>query len=564
MDALLVGLFIVALAVLAWLWQALVTMFRRAQGTIKGRVVLASLVLVALVAYRTWQSSGSGSLFTAEAEVMTVLAGSELRDLEPFFEDIARETGVQLELNYIGTLDGVDAIVSGREVDAAWFSHGKYLALVDRGRIAAQETIMLSPVVMGIKQSLAEDWGWTDGDVTWQDIADRAESGELEFAMTNPASSNSGFTALMGVVAAFADTADAPQLEDIETAAPRLTDFFAGQALTSGSSGWLAESYVREQDRLDGLVNYESVLLELNESGQLREPLHLLYPAEGIVTADYPLMLLNNDKREDFDKLVAYLRSEDFQRRMMSETQRRPVIPQVPLADSFPNDLLIELPFPGSGEVVESILFAYLDEVRIPSHAVFVLDVSGSMEGERIAQLKEAVENLTGLDDSLTGRFARFSARERVTLVPFRGQVQDAVYFDIDNADADSDTMQQIRNYVSTLQADGGTAIYSSLAQAYRYLENVREEDQSRSQERYYSIVLMSDGENTEDTTLRDFERFFTGLAPTTRVIKTFPVLFGNANEEEMIEVAELTGGRVFDGRSEALSLVFKQIRGYQ
>jgi len=41
-------------------------------------------------------------------------------------------------------------------------------------------------------------------------------------------------------------------------------------------------------------------------------------------------------------------------------------------------------------------------------------------------------------------------------------------------------------------------------------------------------------------------------------------VLFGNANEEEMIEVAELTGGRVFDGRSEALSLVFKQIRGYQ
>jgi Ca-activated chloride channel family protein len=186
------------------------------------------------------------------------------------------------------------------------------------------------------------------------------------------------------------------------------------------------------------------------------------------------------------------------------------------------------------------------------------------MEGQRIAQLKEAVENLTGLDDSLTGRFARFSARERITLVPFRGQVQDAVYFEIDSAEADSDTMQQIRNYVSTLQADGGTAIYSSLAQAYRYLENVREEDQTRGQERYYSIVLMSDGENTEDTTLRDFERFFTGLAPTTRTIKTFPVLFGNANEEEMTDVAELTGGRVFDGRSETLSLVFKQIRGYQ
>lgn len=536
-------------------------MFKKSSG----RLVVIILVIVAFFGWRSFQSGGPTPLFGGtQAEVMTVLAGSELRDLEPFFDTIARETGVRLELDYIGTLDGVDAIVGGRDVDAAWFSHGKYLALVDRGRIVAQETIMLSPVVMGVKESLAEQWGWTERAVTWQDIADRAASGDLDFAMTNPASSNSGFTALMGVVAAFADTADAPQLADIEAAAPRLTDFFAGQALTSGSSGWLAESYVREQDRLDGLVNYESVLLELNESGNLREPLHLLYPEEGIVTADYPLMLLDSDKREDFDRLVTYLRSEEFQRRMMLETQRRPVIPQVPLADSFPDALLVELPFPGSGDVVEGILFAYLDEVRIPSHAVFVLDVSGSMDGQRIAQLKDAVENLTGLDASLTGRFARFSARERVTLIPFSSGVQDAVQFEIDNAAADSDTMQQIRSYVETLQAEGGTAIYTSLAAAYSYLETARSEDLAQGNERYYSVVLMSDGENTEGASLRVFRNFYRGLEPSTRTIKTFPVLFGNANEAEMGEVATLTGGRVFDGRNDNLSLVFKQIRGYQ
>ncbi len=535
-------------------------------------IIRAVIVLIAIVAVVQFRSGGGlpslGSLLGREPTTLTVLAGSELRDLEPFFDEIARETGVQLELDYIGTLDGVESIVtetgSGGTVDAAWFSHAKYLALVDRGRIAAQETIMLSPVVMGVKQSLAEQWGWTDGGVTWQDIADRAATGELDFAMTNPASSNSGFTALMGVVAAFADTADAPRLEDIEIAAPRLTDFFAGQALTSGSSGWLAESYVREQDRLGGIINYESVLLEMNDSGELREPLYLLYPEEGIVTADYPIMLLNNDKREDFDRLVEFLRSAEFQETIMRETQRRPVIPQVQLAQSFPDALLVELPFPGSSDVVDGILFAYLDEARIPAHAVFVLDVSGSMEGDRIAQLQQAVRNLTGTDASLTGRFARFSARERITLVPFREQVQDGVTFEIDNADENSDSMQGIRSYVDGLRADGGTAIYTSLITAYRFLQEVRDEDLAQGQERYYSIVLMSDGENTEGGNLRDFEQFFSTLSGGSQQIKTFPVLFGNANEREMDDVAELTGGRVFDGRSETLSLVFKQIRGYQ
>ena len=47
---------------------------------------------------------------------------------------------------------------------------------------------MLSPVVLGVKRGLAQAWGWTDGAVTWQDIADKSAAGELHYAMTNPAS----------------------------------------------------------------------------------------------------------------------------------------------------------------------------------------------------------------------------------------------------------------------------------------------------------------------------------------------------------------------------------------
>src|SRR5262249_53106866 len=141
---------------------------------------------------------------------MTVLAGSELKDLEPLLGDIKDHTGIELKFDYVGTLDGTEQIVSGRDDhDLAWFSHAKYLQLLEQSsktkRVHASESIMLSPVVMGVKRSVARRLGW-DGNapVTWRDIAEAARDGKLRFAMTNPSASNSGFTALVGVASAFA------------------------------------------------------------------------------------------------------------------------------------------------------------------------------------------------------------------------------------------------------------------------------------------------------------------------------------------------------------------------
>ena len=493
-----------------------------------------------------------------ETTEMRVLAGSELKDLEPLLPDIERETGVALELTYSGTLDGVERITAGEPFDAAWFSHGKYLTLLEPERIKAQERIMLSPVTMGVRRSKAEAWGWTRAPVTWRDIADKAAAGDLRYAMTNPASSNSGFTALIGVSATFAGGADALLAGDIPTDA--LKRFFKGQALTAGSSGWLADAYVNDQGDLDGIINYESVLMQLNSSGRLSEPLTLIYPEEGIITADYPLMLLNDEMREPFGKVVAYLRSPEVQRRLMEETQRRPVNPEVALSNAFPDQLLVELPFPNSAEVVDKLVLSYLDEQRVPAHTFFVLDVSGSMEGPRIADLKRAIDNLTGEDESVTGRFARFLSRERVTMLPFSSNVNDVATFNVDNPDAAGADMTAIRRYAENLSADGGTAIFSTLAQTYE----LAAEAQVGDPERYYSIVVLSDGENTEGASVERFLNFYDALPEAAQRIRTFTVLFGDADAESMERIAEATGGRVFDSRSATLSSVFKQIRGYQ
>ncbi len=511
-------------------------------------------ILAALVMPLVLTGCGGGG----SKDTLTVLAGSELKDVEPLFDKIRQETGVTLEMEYIGTLDGAEKLVAGEPYDLAWFSHGKYIALLKGGSIP-QEKTMLSPVVLGIKQSKAREWGWVDNpDLTWQEIADKASSGELRYAMTNPASSNSGFTALVGVASALSGSSDALQVENINNAA--LQEFFKGQKLIAGSSGWLAEDYVEQQDRLDGIINYESVLLQLNESGHLRDKLYLIYPKEGIITADYPLMLINSDKREAYDRLVEYMRTPEFQEALMESTLRRPVIPQVKLSNKFPSQMLVELPFPNSADVIDALIFAYLNEQRIPAHAFFVLDVSGSMKGEGIRDLKTALQNLTGLDTSITGQFAQFRNREMITLVTFNDRVNDVRSFEITGQGTDTESMQQIRSYVDALDAGGGTAMYGALKYTYETAMQAQQSDPDR----YYSIVLMSDGKNTDGIRESQFMQFYSSLPEDGQSIKTFTILFGKADEDAMDEIAHETAGRMFDAKSESLSFIFKKIRGYQ
>jgi Ca-activated chloride channel homolog len=498
---------------------------------------------------------------------LVVLAGSELRDVEPLAGQIRQATGVNLRFEYSGTLEGAERITApaGRDRPAlAWFSSARYLTLLaaaGRGasRPAASERIMLSPVALGVKRSVATRFGWAGNpDVTWKDIAAKARAGQLRYGMTNPAASNSGFSALVGVAAALAGTGDALRAEDLDERG--LTDFFTGQTLTAGSSGWLADAFVTGQARLDGLINYESVLLGLNASGRLAEPLELIYPRDGIVTADYPLLLLDPAQRPAFDKLVAYLRGPQVQRQLMTATARRPAVPEVGLDPRFPRRVLVELPFPASIEVVDGLLLAYLNRIRRPAHTIYVLDVSGSMEGDRIAALKRTLAGLTGSDTSLTGRFAGFRARERITLITFAERVVDERDFTIAGAGKGAPGRAAIRSYVDGLELHGGTAIFSAMRRAYQRAAADAEADTGS----FTSIVLMTDGENNRGISVDDFLGSLAAVPEPARSTRTFAIQFGEADPGELRRIVETTAGAMFDANRGSLAGAFKEIRGYQ
>lgn len=497
----------------------------------------------------------------ADDGALKVLAGSELKDIEPLLPQIEKATGVRIKLKYAGTLDAVEQLQSGAEYDFAWLANSKYALLTPgvKERIAASERTMISPVVLGVKTSKAKQLGW-DGEKppTWAEIAAAAGGGKFRFAMTNPASSNTGFSALLGLASALAGKGDALEVADIDR--KTLTNFARAQALTAGSSGWLSEAYVREQDKLDGLVNYASVMHGLNRGGQLREPLVLVYPKDGVITADYPFMLLKPAKRPEYDKLVAYLKGDEFQKAMTAATQRQPVNPAVP--SGVPTRDYFELAFPAKLTVVDALLDAYLNQFRRPADSTFVVDISGSMgDNGRIESLRTALTGIAGADASLSGRFTRFRERERISVVTFSAEVEDQKQWSLgtDRA-ANAAPLNEFSQFVTSLHPAGGTAIYSAARTAYE-AALLR---QAKDPDRVYSVLLMTDGKNNDGISLDAFRQWFAGLPPEQKHIRIFAVQFGEARREELEALTEPTGGRVFDASKAGLQAAFKEIRGYQ
>jgi Ca-activated chloride channel family protein len=372
--------------------------------------------------------------------------------------------------------------------------------------------------------------------------------------MTDPVRSNSGYGALISVTSALSGAQAALTAEDVAGSADRLREFFAGQRVTSGSSGWLATAFARRGD-VDALINYESVLLSMVRDGTA--DLTVVRPLDGVVTARYPLTTLQSaspEAREALRALADYLRGAEAQRALTEQTLRSPVT-DVPPAAAIPAGQRRELPYPGTLQVADGLLDAYDNELRRPSRTVYVLDTSGSMEGQRLEDLKEALRALTETED---GR-ARFRDREVVTLLPFNSQVLEPYTTTVEPDDPEP-SLAGLRAEVDALVAMGETAVYRSLIDAYEVLAA-----EGAARDAFTSIVLMTDGENTDLSVLApDFQEFYEGLPADQRVTPVFPILFGDSSEAELSGIAELTGGRLFDATDGSLDDAFQEIRGYQ
>ncbi|MGW0653234.1 substrate-binding domain-containing protein [Streptomyces umbrinus] len=503
-----------------------------------------------------------------EKTTLRVLAGPDLAVLEPLLDELRDETGVELDMDYRADADTGDDLVPGTGKggghDLAWLSTDRSFRL--RHKDTAQRLLrtptMLSPVVVGLRPDLARELRAKspEGKLSWADIADAAATGTVRFGMADPRQTGSGLAALVGVATAAAGTGGA--LRENDVSCDRLRGFRSGQILTADSTRDLLDDFVDHPGTANALITYESDLLALNSGGRLKEKLEIVRPQDGMVLADFPLLLLDQDDQDDpdrraaYDKVVEWLQRDSVQEKIMRTALRRPVSASVRRDGQLRAPVGNALYFPDQLTVVERLLDDYGDpRRRVPDQVIFLLDFSGSMRGERMAALRDAFADLSGADSSATGKFARFYQGERLTVVRFGGRVLEERTVTVGG--------QKDLRTLADLVARGGygdaTAVWTALDHGYRTASTVVADDPERA----VSIVLMTDGENNSGIAYEEFVRRYEARAAETRAaVHTYPVHFGEADAGALRRAATKTGGRMVDAQGSSLSEAFKEIRG--
>lgn len=179
-------------------------------------------------------SSATGETHVArggdlQGETLRIAAATELQDLEPLISQAFHELGFDIQLEFPdGTLANSHTLRDGGfdgQFDATWFATNRYADLLGAtDKLADSTSIATSPVGFGVDSPTARELGWVDDPPTWADVTECAVAGELTYGMTDPGTSNSGFTAAVAVATALADTDTALTTGDIDANADQLTE----------------------------------------------------------------------------------------------------------------------------------------------------------------------------------------------------------------------------------------------------------------------------------------------------------------------------------------------------
>lgn len=510
----------------------------------------------------TGSSDGRQAFGSGLGEKIRILSGSENRELEEILKKCAKKTGVNLEIEYLGSVDIMRTLQQGADdYDAVWPASSLWLSLGDTGHLVKHvQSISLTPVVFGIRQSLAEELGFTKGDVSVRDIQQAIREGKMSFCMTSATQSNSGCSAYLGFLYALLGTDElkAGELES-ESLKADIRELLSGIDRSSGSSDWLKEMFLNGD--FDAMVNYECLIISANRQLEQegKEPLYVVYPYDGLSIADSPLGYVdhgNDEKEEAFLKVQEYLLSEEAQD-AIQRTGRRTGYEGVKdeNEDVFRTDwgidtdrILSPIPIPAADVLLEA-LNLYQTEFRKPSLTVYCLDFSGSMTGDGNDQLVEAMGQIL-IQENAAENLLLAGENEVNIVIPFTDSVSDVWTA----PDASEESLEDLYRKIAGEATVGGTDIYRAAREGLELIARNYDLDQYTP-----AIILMTDGMSNGS---EDFEDFQAAYEAAGEDVPVFSILFGDAEKSELEELAELTNARVFDGREDLVG-AFRSVKGY-
>jgi Ca-activated chloride channel family protein len=509
---------------------------------------------------------------------LSIVAGSESKQIEDIILSCARKSGIEVNMHYSGSVDMMLAMKNKNfPHDAVLPASSIWMRLGDQEfhRVKEEASIMRSPVGLGIKKSLAATLGWIDKEVTVGNILEAVSAKRLNFAMTSATQSNSGFSSYIGMLIALAGNPDVLTQDHLEQADVQrdIKNLLAGVNRGSGSSGWLMHTFTDDYDRLDAMFNYESMIIAANRKlvDQGKEPLYIIYPTDGLAVSDSTLGFINkpdqpdNQKKKNaFVKLRDCLLTDNVQQQILKRGFRAGLIGMNP--DEAPQDVynpewginlgrtISPIVWPDA-DVTYKALTLYQTAFRKPSLTVFAVDCSGSMKGDGLRDLKEA---LTNLFDPQTANqyFIQTGSADIIVVMPFDHDFLWSKPLVIEGND--SQEIKRLIQSIQSLSARGKTNIYKPVAAAWSYFQS-----QVGNIENYLpSVILMTDGKSNLGS-LNELMDFWRKHKLGFELPPVFCIMYGDASDEQLKHLAESTYGRVFDGRHGGLNKAFRKAKGY-
>lgn len=533
------------------------------------RFLLGFLCVAVLTVVAYFALGGIGAARTE----LAIVSGSENKALEPIVKEWGAENGVDVSVTYLGSVDIARELNAGLDTrfDAVWPANSLWIELGDTNRVVKHEkSILRSPVVLGLRESIARDLGWVGrDDVTIAEIQKAAREDAFRLAMTSATQSNSGASAYIGFLYALSGnpdilTADILASEDLQS---EVRDLLAQIDRSSGSSGWLKNTLVDNPDRIDAMFNYEALIIEANQALEAagREPLYIIYPADGLSVADSPLGYVNRSdavKEEAFLALQAHLLSAPVQDQLMALGRRAGLLglvadsadPKVWRAD-WGVDLqrtIAPVPAPESAVIAEALTL-YQTELRKPSLTVWVLDRSGSMSGEPLRELKSSMRLLLDPEASAVN-LLQPSRRDITIVLPFSSRAGRAVLVEGNVPE----TLRSAESYVNGLIADGGTDLYGAIMVALQQLKPYH--DQGVLFDYLPAIVAMTDG--ASDVTNREAMLAALRDSGFGLDVPIHSIAFGKADTAQLEELSDATVGRMFTAGDD-LAKALRAAKGY-
>ena len=486
-----------------------------------------------------------------------IIASSDNMVLNTELKEFAKKNKIDIKIDYSDTLDIIEKLNSGEKYDAILISNSMWLSKLDSNvvKTSSLRSTSITPIIFGIKEAKAESLGFKNKKVYTSDILKEIKNGNLKFSMANPLTTNSGASAYLELLINLSGNPEVLTLNHLknEKLKEEMVDFFTGIERTSGDENFLETSFVSGD--YDAAFTYESSIININKElkKQGKETLYAVYPVDGVAIADSPFVYIDNKnekKKDTFDSIQSFLLSEEG-KKVLLENGRRTWYGGI--NNNAPEDLfnpewgintkeyITPVKYP-SMAVINEALALYQTEFRKPVHVVFCLDYTGSMSGDGIIELRDAMKFVLTSND-LT---VNFNEKDKIDIIPFGSTILN--HWSTDDGYTKEDLLELINNQ----ELDGSTALHPAASRAVEILSH---EDRNKY---VSSVILMTDGQGN----VGSFKEFANDYRLLKTEIPVYSITFGYADEDELLEISNFTNGKVFDGKTN-LQLAFKKVRGY-